>query len=53
MEYSFYPVRAIEEQERLMLQGLVQILDYYGVDPTQDLKPDEAVDEKIKGVNNG
>lgn len=48
MEYSAYPSRAYDEQEILMMQGLEQLLDLWGVDPTKDLDPDQPIDEVME-----
>jgi hypothetical protein len=50
MEYSSYPVRAIEEQERLMLQGMEKLLDLWGYDKTQNLKPETPIDQAMEGA---
>jgi hypothetical protein len=49
MEYSTYPSRAYDDQETLMMQGLEQLLDLWGVDPTKDLDPEQPIDEVMEG----
>lgn len=53
MEYSSYPARAIEEQERIMLQGMEKLLDLWGYDKTQNLNPETPIDQAMEGAEHG
>ena len=53
MEYSFYPVRAMDEDTARYLEGLEQLSDKWGYDLTRDLKPTQPIDDKMKGANHG
>lgn len=53
MQYSSYPARAYDEQAALMIQGLEQLLDLWGYDPTQDLDPAQPIDQAMEGAEHG
>ena len=53
MYYSFYPVRAMDEDTARYIEGLEQLSDKWGYDLTRDLKPTQAIDNKMKGANHG
>lgn len=51
MYYSFYPVRAMDEDTARYIEGLEHLADKWGYDLTRDLKPTQAIDNKMKGAN--
>ena len=53
MQYSFYPVRAMDDETARYLEGLEQLADKWGYDLTRDLKPNQPIDNKMKGANHG
>jgi len=53
MEYSFYPVRAMDDETARYIEGLEQLADKWGLDLTRDLKPTQPIDSKMKGANHG
>lgn len=53
MQYSFYPVRAMDDETARYLEGLEQLADKWGLDLTRDLKPTQPIDNKMKGANHG
>jgi len=53
MEYSTFPVRAIlDDDAALIIQGIEQLADIWGLDLTSDLEHDQAIDEQMKGQDN-
>ena len=53
MHYSFFPVRAMDDETARYLEGLEQLADKWGYDLTLDLEPNQPIDKKMKGANHG
>tara|TARA_R110002153_G_scaffold29434_4_gene90460 strand:- start:964 stop:1128 length:165 start_codon:yes stop_codon:yes gene_type:complete len=53
MEYSTFPARAfIDEDAALIIQGIEQLADIWGLDLTSDLEHDQTIDEQMRGPDN-